>query len=161
MCKDFCNRCEAQTLAEQWTSFDVMHLYFIPLVPLGWRRRWHCGQCGEDPRARTRTSSVSKKLGLGVLAFLCLLMIFVGWSVPVMPPDEGLSWALRFAFPLAAGLSLYFGFICNTRRNDDVRNALQRSQVLPLSDEDCRVPLLQPVRRCPACGVQVDTSSQR
>lgn len=38
--RDFCNCCEHEVLTEQWQSFDMFHLYFIPLIPLGNRRRW-------------------------------------------------------------------------------------------------------------------------
>ncbi|HSV74929.1 MAG TPA: hypothetical protein VLH79_14305 [Chthonomonadales bacterium] len=66
--------------------------------------------------------------------------------------------ALRFAFPLVAGIRIYFGFIARSRRHDDVHNTLQRSEALPLSGEECpycRAPLLQPALCCPARGVRV------
>jgi hypothetical protein len=39
VCKDLCNACEKETVTEEWRSFNVGHLYFIPLLPLGWRKR--------------------------------------------------------------------------------------------------------------------------
>jgi len=161
VCKDFCNACEQEVLAEQWKSFNVWHLYFIPLIPLGWRKRWLCTNCHKDPHARYRTPKTLKKIGLGFLAVLCAFMTFGMWSIPVEGFTDGL-WVVRLLFPLAVIACIYFGFFHHASDHTDVMNTQRRSQVEPLdvlTCTYCHQPLnLDPVPYCPWCDVRVYTA---
>ena len=47
---DYCMTCRAPRRAEQVRTFDVLHLNLVPVLPLGFRRRWVCQECGLRPR---------------------------------------------------------------------------------------------------------------
>jgi len=67
---DYCLTCDAPRLAHRIRSLEVLHVYFIPLLPLGFFRNWKCSACGADPHVSVRTSKVMKWMGVGVLAVL-------------------------------------------------------------------------------------------
>lgn len=46
---DACLRCKMFTISEQYRMFDVGHLFGIPLLPLGFRQRWYCADCRNEP----------------------------------------------------------------------------------------------------------------
>src|SRR5207249_5277176 len=47
--KDYCLRCEAPRITLQIRSFKALHILFVPLLPLGFWKEWHCTACGANP----------------------------------------------------------------------------------------------------------------
>jgi hypothetical protein len=39
---DYCLTCDSPRIAEQYRTLDLFHIYFVPLLPLGLWRHWHC-----------------------------------------------------------------------------------------------------------------------
>ena len=47
---DYCLTCRAARMAFLHRTFDVFHLFWIPVLPLGFWQRWRCGVCGAEPQ---------------------------------------------------------------------------------------------------------------
>ncbi|HEX2645352.1 MAG TPA: hypothetical protein VHU81_20305 [Thermoanaerobaculia bacterium] len=147
---DFCRTCAGPRLAVQLRTFDVLHLYWIPLIPLGFWKRWHCALCGRDPHSATRTRRGFKVAGAIVLG----LMAFALWALPVEPPDEAWIWGMRIGLSLAA-LAATIASLKHTPE-PQLQEALDR--VRPFEGWIC--PLCGgelsniPGWHCPACGVE-------
>lgn len=75
--RDYCCTCEGEQLSIQWRSFVLLHLYFIPLLPLGFWREWRCKQCGQDPAFRENTWARILRVG-GVLFGAGAIWVTVG-----------------------------------------------------------------------------------
>lgn len=97
---DYCRTCEAERLSVLIRTFDVLHIYWIPLLPLGLWSRWFCTHCGSRPHAATRTRRGFKIAGVVALALMSLLMWVV--SVQEVKDDVWFLWVLRIGLPLAA-----------------------------------------------------------
>src|SRR5438876_1035324 len=89
---DYCLRCSSVRRADLYRTFDAGHLFFIPLLPLGRRRRWHCAACGQNPHERVASSQ-----GIKVLAVVAFAVFTaVAWLVPITrPEDVSFGWGFR------------------------------------------------------------------
>ena len=154
--KDFCHACERECIAEQWQSFDCGHLFFVPLLPLGTRTRWRCSLCGKDPRARYKTKTWLRILGLIVLPFPALIL-FVGPDSPTTrPSDAAAPYGMAVIFGGAWLILLY----STLKRDDSPSGDRRRTALSPLGINSClycRTPLVShPDPHCPTCGVRFD-----
>jgi hypothetical protein len=146
---DFCLTCEDQRVAEQHRTFDCGHVFFIPLLPLGYRKRWHCSMCGNNPHERVRTSRTL------LILFAVIVGLFTGlmWFGGAVPPEEAaLIWGMRIGFTLA-----FLGLVYWIRRSKPTVGLKERlDQVPPLPRDVCLYcrGLLDPDARCTPCGVQ-------
>lgn len=149
--KDFCNKCMAERVVELWRSFECGHLYGIPLAPMGWRSKWKCSRCGNDPEKRYRTSKAV--LVTGGVALLCMLPILL----LAAQGDED-AWVMRgvgIVFGIAGCVVIYFAF----KRKPIDENAL-RNSIVPLNENDpcpdCGKPLNpDPCLHCATCKVLI------
>jgi hypothetical protein len=157
--KDFCNACERECVAVEWQSFDCGHIFFVPALPLGTKRRWLCSQCARDPRARFRTSKALGIVGLVVLP-LFFLPIFLS-------PGEPKQFSEATGMYVVAGLFtlgwLYLFYSTFFKRYSDPPDDARRANIVPLSTEVCVLcngPLNQdPHYHCPRCGIRVYAES--
>ena len=150
---DFCLSCAAARLALKHRTFDVFHVFWVPVLPLGFRRRWHCQVCGRDPHANPRTRRSFKWLGVGVLAFFSLL----GW---VLPPgtarqDAAFTWLLRLGGPLATAWAVW----ATVKGPAEVHLADSLRLVQPdvrVNCPVCQAPLHESESGwvCPRCGIR-------
>ena len=76
--RDYCRRCEVGTLSVLVRTFNVVHVFWVPVLPLGAWGRWLCVRCDTNPHASARTRR-SFKVALVVLAALFNL---VAWLTP-------------------------------------------------------------------------------
>ena len=53
--QDYCRSCAQGTLAVRQRTFNAIHLFWVPVLPLGWWSRWLCVRCGTDPHATVGT----------------------------------------------------------------------------------------------------------
>jgi hypothetical protein len=91
---DWCNHCDKPVLAQQWRSFYVGHLFWIPFLPLGFHKTWRCKACAKNPRDRLRTS-----LGIiiaGLIAFT--LMSVISLFAPYRGEGAATFWVMRVVF---------------------------------------------------------------
>ena len=149
---DYCLTCNARRLAYQHRTFDVYHLYWIPLLPLGVWKRWRCSVCGSDPHASTNVRPILKWAGIGMLA----LMTLSSWMVsPVeKPEDRVFIWAVRIGGPIALGWAIR----ATVKSPPGARLEDLLRTVPPIMDAhcpQCAVMLLpeEPAWRCPQCGL--------
>jgi hypothetical protein len=140
-------------MAFQHRTFDVYHVYWVPLLPLGFWRRWRCGACGSDPHANVRARRSLKWAGCAILALFALS----AWAVTPAPQPAGaaFTWALRIGAPIA----LVFAVRATLRSPPDVRLGDVLRTVSPVTDvhcPDCREMLFpeEPAWRCPRCGMR-------
>lgn len=148
---DYCVRCRAPRRAIAVRTFEVGHIFWIPMLPVGYWRHWTCTVCGHDPHKRRRTRRSFLWAG-----WLCLVAVSVIlWGVP-SDSDLGASgWILRMAAPLAA--ILLFIFLLRTPGDASLR---ERLAALPATADVvcpfCSAPLVSGTGErwsCPACNV--------
>lgn len=96
---DYCRTCEAERLSVLLRTFDVLHIYWIPVLPVGVWSRWHCTTCGFRPHAAIRSRRGFKVAGAVALGALALL----AWADPEVKPSEAIwVWGIRLGLALAA-----------------------------------------------------------
>src|SRR5690349_21622497 len=75
---DYCLTCAGPRLANLHRTFDVLHVFWLPILPLGSWSRWKCGTCGSNPHARAATSRALKWAGIACL----VIGSVVFWAAP-------------------------------------------------------------------------------
>src|SRR5688500_2963005 len=73
----YCTTCHNPRFAEGLRSIVVLHIAFIPLLPIGTIVRWFCAECRNEIDARRP----SRPWILSAGVFFGLLMTFVGVMV--------------------------------------------------------------------------------
>ncbi|MGO8690111.1 MAG: hypothetical protein ACLQLG_10790 [Thermoguttaceae bacterium] len=129
---DYCTHCRGPTFTEGYRSFVVVHLYFIPLIPLGFYTRWVCARCRNDPAGKRPARAWLLLFGL-VAGLVAMGVVF---SVPWPDNDIEAKWGLRAIFTAFTSLVLY-----NLVRTDRGAYREARENVAPLGHD-----------RCPYCG---------
>lgn len=146
---DFCVTCGGPRRALQVRTFDVIHVFWVPVLPLGFWRRWFCAVCHMPPDAHRRILGGLKALGLATL----LLFTFVFWALPSRPLQDVAFWLFRIAAPIGAVVTA--AHLLRSRR--DHSHGERASSVLPANDQVCpfcQIPLVTPGWRCPHCGIE-------
>ncbi len=151
--RDYCLSCNAEGLALQRRAFYVLHVFWVPLLPVGFWRSWHCATCGRDPHV---LPGVRRSIRWAVVACLALLA-FAFWAGPlrVESSDAAFIWSMRVLLPLVTLTALW----ALLRRPPDVELRAKLRAVQPLLDPTCPlcgVMLLphEPRWRCPQCGIE-------
>lgn len=148
--RDYCRRCESVTLAVLLRTFDVFHLFWVPLLPLGVWSRWLCVRCGDNPHAAART-----RLGFKVvLVALLVLFNLAVWLTPGATSDVELWLSRAVTFLL---LLLAIWWVARHRREPALESRL--AAVMPYDRWECPLcggQLLQipPLIQCPSCKAE-------
>jgi hypothetical protein len=157
---DYCNACQREGLAELVETTDYGHLFFIPLLPLGKHRRWHCSQCGKDPRARYRTSKPARIMGLFLFPIFIILPFFPSKDHS-HPEDANVMWTVSAVFA-AIWLYLLYSLIKGDKNPAEDQ---RRAAVMPLVTDRCVYcgggTLPAPAPHCPGCGVFIYAEPRR
>ena len=150
---DYCVGCAAERVAFQHRTFDVYHIFWVPILPLGFWRRWHCSACGRDPHASPRTRRSFKAAGVAIL----VLMSASAWAVsPDEKPDDAVFiWVMRLGGPVAAVWALW----ATLRSPTEVNLKERLRSVQPIVAVDCPICGVvlvpeEPDWRCPRCGIR-------
>ncbi len=104
---DYCLTCGRPRLAYLHRTFNVFHVFFIPFLPLGFWKRWHCETCGADPHARAATARPLKWAGIVLL----IVGAAVFWTTTPdrragKDNDPAMVWTFRIALPVAAAFAI-------------------------------------------------------
>ena len=122
-----CNHCNEIKHSEQLRALYFMHLYFIPLLPLGSYKYWECGKCKNDPHARTKESKWMLWFGVVVFSIMLFATFFAGNI-----PKEDANVMLIGQIALGS-LVIYCGYKLN--RNGKIKNAAIINPIY--IDENC------------------------
>jgi hypothetical protein len=143
---DWCNHCEKPILAQRWRAFYLGHIFWIPIVPLGFYKTWRCKACTKNPRDRLRTS-----LGIIVAGLLAFSVIFaIMLFGPYTGKDAAMFWGMRLAF---GSLAVVFALWSKSR----LKEVPPERNVEPLTNIRCLVcegwMTEYPRWHCVDCGV--------
>lgn len=120
--KTFCFRCQSIRIAELNQTFNVEHLYWIPLLPCGIHKEWLCKTCGNRPyKDRKRSSKAAKVFGGVVAGFLAYFAI-----IKAQDTATGISLIC-----ISVGLGLWALF------EKPVLNKRFRNDTIPFDDHNC------------------------
>jgi hypothetical protein len=126
---DYCLSCRAPRRSIAIRTFDVGHVFWIPILPVGFWKHWQCTVCRRNPHVSPKTRRSFQWAGL-----LCLVAVSVIlWAAPA---DMGLGatgWILRIAAPAAAILLLLYLF--RSQREPSLRERL--AAIPPAMDSIC------------------------
>jgi hypothetical protein len=145
---DFCLTCNAERRSVRIRTFDAGHIFWIPVLPVGFWKHWNCVVCGRDPHTSPRTRPFLKWVGFVIL----ILFAILSWTEPVTPGDEAVSWAFRIGAPL--GAILLMAHLLSTPKEPSLKERL--AAIRPAADTVCPFcssPMIGGLRwSCPACG---------
>jgi hypothetical protein len=145
---DYCLRCQAPRRSIAVRTFDVGHVFWIPLLPVGFWKRWQCEVCGQKPHAYPKVRRLFKWVGLVGSIALSLMV----WASPSGAEVGVIGWILRVAAP--AGAILLLLDLLRTPKEPSIRRRLRT--IAPATDAVCpfcATPLLAGARwSCPGCG---------
>lgn len=147
---DYCLRCRAPKRSVQVRTFNFLHIFWIPLIPLGYGKRWVCATCRREPHVSRNKDRAVKWGYFAVLA----LFAFIFWSGPIPKDFVGGAWAIRIVTTL--GALLVFVNLQRTPKDPKLKDMLA---TIPLATDTecplCKIPLLVGSQTyCPQCGVQ-------
>jgi len=146
---DFCLTCMSQQRAIQVRTFNVLALKMIPLIPVGFWKRWVCAACSRDPgyNPRSRRKFAMTLAGLGA-SFAAIF-----WSLPVEPGQAELWLFIRFVSPVVVVGGLIWALVA-----ERTPSTAERLVNVPLATETtcpfCQGSLSPTGWRCVQCGVQ-------
>jgi len=143
----YCLKCEAPCRSTQVKTFDVGHLYWLPVLPLGPRRRWLCDTCGARPDERVKTGLGVKILGTLMLAVVCAGL----WATPNDPDAPWPLWIGRLGLTaIVIGIVVFMARARPEPKYADKLRAVPRA-----GDAECRFCatklLSSPNWHCPGC----------
>ncbi len=146
---DFCLSCGAERRSVRIRTFDAGHIFWVPVLPVGFWKHWYCAACGNDPHVSPRTRPFFKWVGL-----LILIGLSIGfWMDPVTPDSVAVSWAFRIGAPVCAILLLLH--LLKTPKEPSLKSRL--AAIASASDTlcpFCSTPMMSGDRwSCPSCGV--------
>jgi hypothetical protein len=144
---DFCLRCAAPRRAYRVRTFDVLHIFYIPLVPFGFVKRWRCATCNRDPHAHPGTRKGFKWAGIVCLA----IFILAFWT---MEERDAFTWAMRIGLPVGFVAALWH----TIKSKPDIRLSEKLKEVAPANETICPIchrPLVNDSYwRCPQCDIE-------
>jgi zinc ribbon protein len=148
---DYCLSCGKTQRAVQVRTFEVVHLFWIPIVPLGFWKRWICTTCNRQPHINTKSLRPFK---WAVLVMLVLASA-VSWAFPISASDSVVgSWMFRIGGPL--GVLLILVHLIRTPQGPSRKELLRTVQ--PATDTICpfcgtQMLALASQCSCPTCGI--------
>jgi hypothetical protein len=151
---DYCRRCAAPRLAIRRRTFDVLHVWWVPLLPLGYWKRWRCAVCDSNPHEAVTTRPAFRWAG----ALIVLLLVVVAWMHQIDAADREDAW---FAWIMRIGGPVGFILALRAALHPPPLPDLERllASVPPNRDPNCPlckgpvVPAL-PRWRCTRCGAE-------
>jgi hypothetical protein len=161
--QDFCNQCRTHVTAKRMRYFRCGHLFFIPLLPLGYRETWHCAQCNGDPRARYVERPWLLIVGAVLLGLVGLGGLFSTVAALVASPTDTSSTSLKESVWMFLGMglgSLFFSWLLFWLARRIKQEDFVRPVLIP-NTETCPVCMgklsTDPHLNCPSCRMPIFT----
>lgn len=144
----WCTVCKQPRLAAGIRSLVVIHLFYIPVLPVARVTDWACATCGKDVRANITSRPRVLRWGLVVAGLLLVAGLWVLVHALLTGEDALTAKGSRTADGVASGATLMmmgavFGWV-SLREN-------RRIRALGFDDGTTVVPPLAG-DRCPVCG---------
>ncbi len=149
--KDYCNSCNKEVLSEEWRAFYFFHIFFVPLIPLGYHKYWACSICEKDPRVRYETGRGMKIAGVIVFGLMFIGSLFM----PYTGEEGNGGWTFRI---LSLVIAVWIANSLYKDKNGDPLNTERRKQVIPITEDCpyCSIKLFcDPDVFCPKCKVKI------
>lgn len=148
----YCTTCRDARFVEGFRSWVVVHVGFIPILPIATTVRWFCPTCQNQIDARRP----SRPLILVAGAFFGLLMSFVGIMILLDGQEKEAGIGCLVGGPLMAG-----GLIYLIRKQDYESYSEAKRAVEPLSGDHCpycKNPVFMAnTPHCHSCRVDIIT----
>lgn len=147
---DYCRTCDAPRLAFQHRTFDILHVFWVPVLPLGLWSRWRCSACNTHPHQRVRTNR-----GMMWAGVMCLLLFTVAFWEVDPGQDAAFTWSMRVAAPLGTVLAVRAAL--KATPDVDLKERLRLVEpIMAASCPVCHVGLMpaEPWWRCPRCRIE-------
>lgn len=148
----YCTTCRAPRFAEGFKSLVVLHISFIPILPIAVTTRWFCSVCLKEIDARR--PSRPWILVAGVV--FGLLMTLVGVLAVIQGHDRESPWSI-----IVLGLLIVAILVYMIQKQDYADYLVGREHVTPLNADQCpycKSPLPPAVTpHCPSCRVNILT----
>jgi hypothetical protein len=151
---DYCTVCREPTLAEGRRSLVVLHVFFVPLLPLGVRTRWFCIVCGRQTNAKRPSHRGILIAGIVFGAF----MAFSGVITWLETREPLMGWPM-----IGLGGAMVGGLTWMICTQNYQAYQQWKKDIPPLSSDACPYchrPLAHVGRsvRCEACDVRIVTA---
>jgi len=149
---DYCLSCDDNTVSVQQRTFAVLQVYYVPVLPLGFRKHWHCTRCRKNPHARVKTSQGINILGLGVFSLFAAMT----WLLPFKNSDDAEAvWGLRIGSGCL--VALFAALILFHKRGSSMTLS-ERREALPRFTPThclfCGEPFNATAQSCAECQVE-------
>lgn len=134
---DYCLTCRRERRSVQIRAFYIVYFFWIPVVPLGFWKRWVCKECN-NPTDTNKKSTKGFKWGV-----LIMLILAGGtaWAFPLSASDSVVgSWLFRIGAPLLVLLILVH--LIRAPKEPSRKDILK---TVPAASESI----------CPFCGTQL------
>lgn len=150
----YCTTCHAQRFAEGFRSLVVLHVFFIPFLPIATTVRWFCSTCKNEIDARRPSRPWILVAGILFGLFMTLS------GVMVMFDGHEKETALGM---LIFGPLMVIGLVYMIKKQDYRGYISAQENVTPLSGDHCpycKAPVFAAeTPRCHACKVDIITKS--
>jgi hypothetical protein len=146
---DFCITCNQPRYAIQVKTIDVLHLFWIPVLPLGVYGRWRCLTCGKPPDL-----VATARRSIRILAAVAAAIVAIPfWLAPADDENAVLVWSARVGLVAATAGAIWWA----SRPADDVERRKRMKELPPIHIPECPLcaVVMQPGDpwRCPKCGI--------
>jgi len=147
---DFCLYCNQLRRSQLIRTLDFVHVFWIPLIPLGFRKRWHCTTCGRDPHRHPKT----RRPFIWMALFGSALLALMSCLIPVETGQAFIIWAVRVAAIL--GTAFLIAYLIRVPKDPSMKERM--ASVPPAADILCpfcgtQMQVLSGTCSCPKCGV--------
>lgn len=164
----WCTVCKSPRLALGTRSLLVIHLFWIPVLPVARVTDWTCAGCGNNPKAHLTARPSAMRWPLVIAGLLAVAGIWVLIEVlrtgedPLGGRDKRMSDGIVSAITLI-GMGGILGFMARRqlRRTAELGFDDGKTSVAPLSGDACPLcgdlMLTRDNPRCGRCEVEIQT----
>jgi Protein of unknown function (DUF4240) len=153
-CNAYCTTCRGARFAEGRRSLVVLHVFFVPFLPVATVVRWFCSRCKKEIDAKRPSRPWILTAGM----LFGLFMTFAGVMVMVDGSEKETALGMLVFGPL-----MVIGLIYMIRKQDYRGYVASREKVPPLAGDHCpycQAPVFPAeTPHCHACKVDIITKS--